>query len=213
MKEKLVMVGAGPHAVSVMDIAIDECGYDVVGCIDRDMSKIVLGIPVIGNDEMLPEIFRSGVRCFFVAMGNNQLREKLFKYCMEIGMEPANIISTSAQISRWAKLGKGICVLRNSVVHTQAEVGDNCIINTGATVDHDCNIGETCHISVGAHICGSVRIGAGTLVGPGSVIRDGVSVGENTVIGMGASVVCDIPAGVMAYGVPAKVVDKKRSFK
>lgn len=41
--------------------------------------------------------------------------------------------------------------------------------------------------------------GAGTLVCPG------VSIGENTVVGAGSVVTRDLPAGVIAYGNPARV--------
>lgn len=46
----------------------------------------------------------------------------------------------------------------------------------------------------------NVWLGGGVIVGPG------VTIGEDSVIGAGAVVVQDIPAGVVAAGVPAKVI-------
>jgi acetyltransferase-like isoleucine patch superfamily enzyme len=44
-----------------------------------------------------------------------------------------------------------------------------------------------------------VWLGGGVIVGPG------VSIGDDTVVGAGAIVTRDLPAGVVAFGAPAKV--------
>jgi maltose O-acetyltransferase len=49
-------------------------------------------------------------------------------------------------------------------------------------------------------IADNVWLGGGTIVGPG------VSIGEDTVVGAGAVVARDLPAGVVAGGVPARVL-------
>jgi maltose O-acetyltransferase len=43
-------------------------------------------------------------------------------------------------------------------------------------------------------------------IGAGAVLIDRVTVGARTVIGAGAVVTEDVPAGVVAVGVPARVV-------
>ncbi len=51
-----------------------------------------------------------------------------------------------------------------------------------------------------------VRIGRGSLIGMGAVILEGVTVGSGSLIGAGAVVNKDIPDGMLATGVPAKVI-------
>ena len=51
-----------------------------------------------------------------------------------------------------------------------------------------------------------VNIGDNVWIGAGSVILPGVTVGDNTVIGAGSIVTKDIPANVVAYGNPCRVV-------
>ena len=53
-----------------------------------------------------------------------------------------------------------------------------------------------------------VSIGDDVWVGGNTVINPGVSIGSNVVIGSGSVVVKDIPDGVVAAGVPAKVIRK-----
>lgn len=51
-----------------------------------------------------------------------------------------------------------------------------------------------------------VRIGRNVWVGAGAVLLPGVSVGDNSVIGAGSVVTKDIPANVVAAGVPCRVL-------
>ena len=51
-----------------------------------------------------------------------------------------------------------------------------------------------------------VHIGKNCWIGAGVVIIPGVTIGDNTVIGAGSIVTRDIPANVVAYGNPCKVV-------
>lgn len=53
-----------------------------------------------------------------------------------------------------------------------------------------------------------VRIGNRVWVGAGVHINPGVTIGDDTIIGSGSVVTKDVPAGVIAAGVPCKVVRK-----
>lgn len=61
-----------------------------------------------------------------------------------------------------------------------------------------------------------VHIGRNVWIGSGAQILPGVTIGDNTVIGAGAVVTHNIPANVVAYGVPCAVVreinEKDRNY-
>ena len=63
---------------------------------------------------------------------------------------------------------------------------------------------------------GDIYIGDYCLIGPGVQIMPGVKIGDNSVIGAGSVVTGDIPANVVACGVPCKVLreigEKDRKF-
>lgn len=46
----------------------------------------------------------------------------------------------------------------------------------------------------------------GAYIGAKATILGGVVVGENAKVGAGALVLCDVPAGKTAVGVPAKII-------
>lgn len=50
-----------------------------------------------------------------------------------------------------------------------------------------------------------VTVADGVWLGAGAIVLPGVTIGENTVVGAGAVVTRDLPAGVVAYGNPARV--------
>ena len=61
-------------------------------------------------------------------------------------------------------------------------------------------------IAPGATLGGNVRVGGGSAISLGVGVIHGITIGEDTVIGAGAVVVRDMPPGVVAYGVPARVI-------
>ena len=79
-----------------------------------------------------------------------------------------------------------------------ALIGHNVVL---ATLDHDLDP-EKRHLLRPAPI----HIGKRVWIGAGVVITKGVHIGDNSVIAAGAVVTHDIPANVIAAGVPAKVL-------
>ena len=62
-------------------------------------------------------------------------------------------------------------------------------------------------------IGGDIRIGSDVWLGAGVVITAGVTIGDHSVIAAGAVVTKDIPAGVIAGGIPAKVLAKRPGWE
>ncbi|MCI8622571.1 MAG: acetyltransferase [Provencibacterium sp.] len=206
--DSLLLIGAGGHARSVLDIALEN-GQPVAGCLSPDYPTLrsVPGleeIPIIGTDNDLERLFREGHRKIFVAIGNNRLRGRLYRQALEIGFEPVNLISRYARVSRYARLGRGICVMAGAVINIGCTVSDNVIVNTNSSLDHDCTVGPSCHIAPGTAVSGGVSIGEGVQLGTGCSVIDGVSIGAWSFLGAGSVVVSDIPDHLLAYGVPAK---------
>jgi UDP-perosamine 4-acetyltransferase len=210
--EKLIILGAGGHARSVMDILHQNNDFDIIGCVGPESCE-VLGQLVIGNDNALETFFLRGIKNIFVAVGDNCLRDGLFQKVKSIGFRPINIISRYAMISPRAHLGNGICVMAGAVINVNTIIEDNSIINTHCSIDHDCYIGRSAHIAPGVALSGTVKIGTGVQIGTGASVIDGVTIGDWSFIGGGAAVVSNIPEGVLAYGVPARIIRKISSHE
>ncbi|OPA80199.1 hexapeptide transferase [Paenibacillus selenitireducens] len=205
---KVVIIGAGGHAKVVIDMIQSNPEFEIIGCTDRIGNRKISGIPVLGDDSILPQLYEQGIRHAFVAIGGNSVRHQLARHALDTGFELINAISPHAYVADSVILGSGIAVMPGAVLNAEACIGNNSIINTCASVDHECYIGETCHIAPGCNISGNVRIGEGTFLGTGTKVIDGMTIGSWSILGSGAVVVKDIPSYCLAVGVPAKIIKK-----
>ena len=186
-------------------------GYDLVGLLDADPAlwgSEVLGVPVLGDDMLLSEIYDQGVRNAFIGVGTvkcSEPRRALYEQVRQTGFETVAALHPRAIISPTAKIGDGPTIMAGAVINPNASVGDNVIINTGAIVEHDCMIGNHVHVATGARLAGSIKIGDGAHIGIGATIREGIRVGRGSIVGAGAVVVSDVPEFVLVVGVPAKI--------
>ena len=186
-------------------------GYDLVGLLDAEpglWGSEVLGVPVLGGDALLTEMYDRGVRTAFIGVGmvkSSEPRRSLYAQVRQAGFEIARAAHPQAIISPTAEMGDGPTVMAGAVINANASVGDNVIINTGAIVEHDCVIGNHVHVATGARLAGSIKVGDGAHVGIGATIREGISVGRGSVVGAGAVVIHDVPDHVLVVGVPAKI--------
>jgi len=203
---RTVVLGSGGHAKVVVDILLDRGDVDLAGCVTADASVTsLLGLPVLGTDDVLPGLLSSGVTHAFVAVGENRVRAKLQRRAQALGFFLVNAASRHAVLSTRVKLGLGIAIMPGAVVNVDTVVGDGAIINTGATVDHDGNIGAFAHVGPGSSLAGNVTVGEGAFLGAGTTVIPQRSIGAWATTGAGAVIVRDLPDGVLAVGVPARV--------
>jgi sugar O-acyltransferase (sialic acid O-acetyltransferase NeuD family) len=212
---KIFGLGAGGHARVIIDIVRCMGEYEIVGLVDRDPTltgQTVEGVPVIGTEELLPELLRKNIRQFFVGVGgigDNAVRARLFTRVCEMGFTPITAAHPRAVIAASAKIGKGSVLMAGAILTPGSSIGEDTIVNTGAIVDHDCEIGDHVHIAPGVTLSGNVRVGAYSHIGTGASVKQGMTIGANTVVGAGAVVVSDLPGNVTAVGVPARVATSR----
>ncbi len=214
--DKVVVWGASGHALVVADILRLMGDYAIVGYLDsvnpHRCGQSFGGANILGGREHLEDLKRSGVNNLALGVGDCKARLELVNIAMNLGFTLTTAVHPSAIVSPSACIGAGSVLCAGSVVNPEARLGLAVIVNTCASVDHECVIGDGVHISPGAHLAGKVTIGKGTILGIGSVARDGISIGERCIIGAGAVIVSDLPAGIMAYGVPARVISKMQNW-
>ena len=70
---RVIGLGAGGHAKVVLETLAAMGGFDVVGLLDprRELWQTeVLGVPVLGDDDLLGSHYDSGVRHAFIGLGS-----------------------------------------------------------------------------------------------------------------------------------------------
>lgn len=204
----VLVYGAGPHGKVVADVLSCE-GKQVLGFVDDRVElhgSMVMGIEVLGGFDWLIHRSNETASCSIaLGLGNNEARERIALACRDRGIDWIRAIHPRATLSSRAVLGPGVVIMANAVVNPEAEIGEGAVINTSAVVEHDCRVGAFAHISPGAILGGGSRVGRLAHLGLGGVLLPWISIGEGTVAGAGAVVVHDLPANVVARGVPARV--------
>ncbi len=201
--KKIYIYGASGHGKVIADIA-RACGYEIEAFVDDDPSKNEFGnYPCLRSVEMSKNI------AVAIAIGGNKSRKSVFERLKSDGYSLHALIHPSAVVSPSASVGDASVVMPQCVINAGAYIGLGCIINTGAIVEHDCVIGDFVHISPNAALAGGVSVGEMSHIGIGASVIQLIKIGKECTIGAGAAVISDIPDGVTAVGVPAKIINKK----
>ena len=79
-------------------------------------------------------------------------------------------------------------------------VAPNC---TFSTAEHALDAEQR---NEGLEVALPITVGNNVWIGAGTIVLGGVTIGDNTVIGAGSVVTKDIPSGVIAVGVPCRVL-------
>ncbi|MFZ4401731.1 MAG: hypothetical protein ACOYO1_17000 [Bacteroidales bacterium] len=161
MKPRIILIGAGGHGKVLVDTIILQGKYEIVGFVDSSLAvdtEIYRKFKVILAQNELNKM-SNFADYFIITIGNNIIRERLFKEA-ENYLKPALIIHPSATIGSDVTIGDGSVVLSNSIINTCSYIGKNTIVNSGVIIDHECKIGSHVHLSIGS------------LVGSNSIISD-----------------------------------------
>ncbi len=190
MTNKIIIVGAGGHGKSVADLLLLQKEYELVGFVDDAYPGIsdVWGFPVLGKvDADTLSSLQEYVGCVVVAIGNNDLRESVFKLVDGLGLTLPNIVHPNAFVSPRAMLGNGCMVMANAVIGTEARLGDGVIVNSGAIVDHHAVVDDFGHLGVNVSMAGGAHLGRLAWAQAGVALGYGVSIPEKQILKLGES--------------------------
>lgn len=190
INEDLLLIGAGGHARSCIDVIEQEGNFRIAGLVglQSQLGMKVEGYEVIETDDTFSRLVKK-IPFALIVIGqlvSSEKRVRLFHQALEAGFEMARIISPSAHVSSSARIGAGSIVMHGAILNSGVTVGSNCIINSKALIEHDSKVGNDCHISTGAILNGGVIIDEGCFIGSGAVVKEGVTIGKSSVVGMGA---------------------------
>jgi acetyltransferase EpsM len=216
---QVIVIGAGGHGKEVVSyisaLQVSDGAVIARGFIDDHRPKgPFAGVNVLGGMDDLQAFLREHADTDFhyiTAVGDNRTRAKLVRRVESLGvpnLTPWTLRHPDALIGPRVEVGAGTCLAPGSMLTTDVQLGEHCIVNVKASVSHDSTVGRYANINPGAVVCGNVRLGEGAYIGAAATIIDKVSIGEWSVIGAGAVVIEDLPPHVTAVGVPARIVKR-----
>jgi sugar O-acyltransferase (sialic acid O-acetyltransferase NeuD family) len=218
MGQPLLLIGASGHAHALLSMLQRHGSYTPVGWIDSSQTagSEAHGLPILGTEADVPQLCQiHGVQHLLVGIGDNHQRQAITQRLQRQLPQAVfpSLVDPTAVVAADAQLGPG------AVVMAQAHVGAGCVLETGALVntqanlEHESRLAAFASLAPGAITGGCARIGDGSFIGLGACLIQGVEVGANTVVGAGSLVLADLPAGILAYGTPARVVRRRQAHE
>jgi sugar O-acyltransferase (sialic acid O-acetyltransferase NeuD family) len=208
----LLLLGAGGHARVVAETALATGRFSRIAFLDDRCSGPAqlpdqLSWPVIGPFAAALDLqIRQQFPAALVATGNAGVRLQWLLRLAAAGYELPVVIHPTAWLSPSTQIGIGSMVFAQAAIQAQAVIGSGAILNSGCSVDHDAQLGDGVHICPGARLAGEVQVGHRSWIGIGASVIQQIRIGADVTVGAGAAVVRDLPDGVTAVGVPARVL-------
>jgi UDP-perosamine 4-acetyltransferase len=209
-ERRVIVVGAGGHAKTVLAIIETAGEYGVAGLLDDDPTKVGTvhyGYRVLGDAGAIPNMKALGISRAIVAIGDNHQRLSWAERLKESGFELISAVHPSVVLLRGSRVGPGTVIMANAHIGSDAAIGENGIVGVSVVVGHDARVGKCSLLCPGVLLGGGARVGELAFLGMGAVVLPETSVGSEARIGANAVVVCDLPDGVTAVGVPARILE------
>jgi len=192
-KEQVVIYGLGKFAEYVAYVLAEDSDYDVVAfSVERnylpDNLKEKDGVPVVCLDELV-NVFPPSSYLMFIAVGDNQLRTRVFYETKSMGYSFISYVSSRALTWKDLVIGENVLITEDAVLQPFVSIGDNCIL-LAPRIGHHSTVGKNCLLSC-CYLAGDVNVGNESFLGMNSTIKQGVRIAEKNIIGMGCSIAGD----------------------
>ena len=188
-KENIILIGAGGHALSCIDVIEQENKYNIHGLVGLkdEVGKKISGYDVIATQDELANLSKD-FRYAFIAIGqikSVKLRIEMYESVLNTGFKIPSIISPQSFISRTVQVGEGTIIMNGVILNSGVRIGNNCIINSKALIEHGTQVADHCHISTGAILNGDCVVESKSFVGSGSIVKHGVTIKTSSFVNMG----------------------------
>jgi sugar O-acyltransferase (sialic acid O-acetyltransferase NeuD family) len=202
----MIIIGYSGHGFVVCGI-IKAAGKTITGyCDNEEKTNNPFSLAYCGKEDSETAQAAFKQNGFFISIGDNTIREKVYNKLAQLQLLPGNVIHPSAVIDPTVTIAaNGVMIAANATINPLAKIGTGAVCNTGSIIEHECVVGDFAHIAPGAVLCGNVKVGSRTFIGAGAVVRQGISIGNNVMIGAGAVVVKDVADNTTVVGVPGRI--------
>ena len=186
MRDKLLLVGAGglgrvtlEHAALDFDCAFVDDGYPV--------GTEICGVSVVGAIQDLA-LLRKEYTHLVVTIGDNRLREQIYRQAEGFDFAIPNVVARSAYVSPFARLGWGCILLNNAAVQNGSQIGNAVVLTVGVEAHHDCTISDFALVYTNSVVRTGAIVGERAKIGSTATVGNFVQVPEDAVIPDGAAI-------------------------
>lgn len=216
--EPIVIVGAGGHGRGILEILRAEAdargaSLEIRGFLDDRTGlrgERCGGLPVLGGIDEAPRLAAEGAR-FVLGIGDPLVRRQVVRRLG--GVAYARAVHPSAVLYSEVEIGEGSVIAAGVVIAASTRLGEHTLLNLNATVGHDCRLAAFATVGPGANLGGFVVMEEASFVGLNGTVVPGRTLGAAARLGPGSVLLEDLADRRVAFGVPARVVDRVRELE
>lgn len=213
--EQLIVLGITNNLVVKQVEAINRNReeFQLLGFLNKEFSadKPILGYPVLGNYERIPELAMQHKKLVCFNNVNDPISEAkaIDDYLDRNNYQTISIIHPQIDINH-VSFGENCMLSEGTVLGSNVRIGRHLTCRLRSIISHDVTIGDYVYISPGVTVCGHATLKDCCDLGAGSTILPRVTIGANSIVGAGAVVTTDVPDNVTVVGVPARVITRRK---
>ncbi|EAI4827472.1 acetyltransferase [Campylobacter lari] len=183
MKDEILIIGAGGHAQSCIDVIELDGKFTIAGLIDNNIQNDSIRYPLIGTDDDLKVLSKKYKKaCIGVGqIATPENRMRIYDILKTLGYELPSIISPLSYVSKYAFIDEATIVMHHALVNINAKIGKACIINSKALIEHGAIIHDFSHISTASVVNGGCVIQKGSFLGSNTHLKHGCVLFENSI--------------------------------
>lgn len=205
----MLIMGAGGHALEILELAAQNGQLEELCFFDNTRSApswVYDRFPVLYQEEQLRAHFTQ-TPDFVLGVGNPKVRRILAQIGQAAGGQFQSIQAQDVYIGQFDnQLAQGLNLMQGVWISNSVSIEEGALINAGAQLHHEVKVGAYTEISPKALLLGAVQIGQNCRIGAQATVLPGIKIADEVVVGAGAVVHKDLPKGVTAVGVPAKII-------
>jgi sugar O-acyltransferase (sialic acid O-acetyltransferase NeuD family) len=210
---RVVVLGAGGHAKVVLPTIEGSGRHEIIGLLDDDGIRHgadVYDYRVLGDRALLVELRSRGVSACVAAVGDNAARAEISRLLRAHSFELVPATHPAATVLRGSEIGDGTVVLPGAFIGADTRVGEGVIISVGVVVGHDVVVGDYAQLCLHVNLSGGAVVGSHAFVGTGATLLPQTRIGSGVTVGAHAVVNRDLPDGVVAAGVPVRIIERRQ---
>lgn len=206
--QRIIIVGAGGFGRETLhwaSVSWPENRGKIAGFLSNDPDALNgkdCPLRILGS----PDSFEPSPSDYFLlAIGIPGARRTVAEGLLARGCRFLTLIHPTAIVAPTATVEMGAVICPYAIVSDAVRVGRFALLNYHASLGHDASVGDFAVLSPYATLGGGAKLGDDAFMGLHASIAPGRTVACRSQVSTGSAVMHDVPAGSLAYGVPARI--------
>ncbi|MDA3867665.1 MAG: acetyltransferase [Salinivirgaceae bacterium] len=187
--------------------------WEILGFLNDRETNPINGFPVLGKveHEAVIEYLKDDNVYFLYTLISTKLNYSFLHklHDLKIPTEKfATIIHPTAVISKFAKIGNGVCIQPFVSVGPNVEIGNHVQIYAQSLIGHNSTLKDYSYVANNACVGASVVLEEGAYLGTNCSTLENITIGKWSLVGIGSVVIKSVDDYTKIVGNPSRVIGK-----